>query len=239
MEWNPSEHPRKAAGAAGGGQFAPLSYNAKTNTGTGYGKKHGDDRVRDAQKALNALGMKDASGKPLVLDGKLGPRTTAALKRYQKAHGMRPDGKITPALLSRLKSRGGSKGKTLHRAGSSAGRSSPAGHSSRRSSGGGSRGGSGQIGAARRALLAAGLVKGNPSDKQVTAAVKKYQKSRHMPANGKITPELLDRLRKDRAHPKAAVRTRITRPDIRSIEAAPLTKAMFARRRPLPRRRTA
>jgi peptidoglycan hydrolase-like protein with peptidoglycan-binding domain len=106
--WDPSKHPRAAAGAAGGGQFAPLSYDSKSKTGTGYGKAGGDDRVRAAQEALRKAGLTDADGNPLKLDGKLGPKTTAAIKAYQRAHGIKPaDGKITPSLLSSLKKGGG------------------------------------------------------------------------------------------------------------------------------------
>jgi peptidoglycan hydrolase-like protein with peptidoglycan-binding domain len=107
--WDAAKHPRAAKGSAGGGQFAPLSYNAKSNTGTGYGSAKGDGRVLAAQKALNKAHMTDAHGQPLRLDGKLGPKTTAALKAYQKAHGLNPDGKITPKLLAALKKGGGRK----------------------------------------------------------------------------------------------------------------------------------
>lgn len=107
MTFTASAHPRVAAGGAGGGQFAPLSYNSKANKGTGYGSKHGDTRVKTAQAALNKAHITDANGKPLVLDGKLGPKTTAALKAYQKAHGLRVDGKITTSLLAMLKAGGG------------------------------------------------------------------------------------------------------------------------------------
>lgn len=102
--WDPQKHPRAAAGSAAGGQFAPLSYDSKSNTGTGYGSKNGDARVLAAQKALNAAGFTDADGNKLKLDGKLGPKTTAAIKKYQQAHGIKPaDGKITPKLLTALK----------------------------------------------------------------------------------------------------------------------------------------
>lgn len=108
MSWDPSKHPRAAKGAAGGGQFAPLSYDSKSKTGTGYGKAKGDARVKAAQEALRKAGLTDADGNPLRLDGKLGPKTTAALIKYQKAHGIKPaDGKITPSLLSALKKGGG------------------------------------------------------------------------------------------------------------------------------------
>jgi peptidoglycan hydrolase-like protein with peptidoglycan-binding domain len=108
--WDASKHPRAKAGSAGGGRFAPLSYNAQANTGTGYGKKGGDDRVKATQTALNKAGMTDTQGNKLKLDGKLGPKTTAALIKYQKAHGIKPaNGKITPELLSSLKKGGGPK----------------------------------------------------------------------------------------------------------------------------------
>lgn len=111
--WDPSKHPRAKAGSGTGGQFAPLSYDSKSNTGTGYGSKNGDQRVHAAQEALRKGGFTDANGKPLRLDGKLGPKTTAALKRYQRAHGLKPDGKITPALLAALKK--GGKAKATHK----------------------------------------------------------------------------------------------------------------------------
>jgi peptidoglycan hydrolase-like protein with peptidoglycan-binding domain len=71
-------------------------------TGPGYGKPHGDRRVHRLQHALNRLGMRDAQGNKLVLDGKLGPRTTAAIRSLQRALGLRPDGVVTPELLRHL-----------------------------------------------------------------------------------------------------------------------------------------
>ncbi|MCW2768465.1 MAG: hypothetical protein JWO11_4424 [Nocardioides sp.] len=120
-------HPRAAAGAAGGGQFAAggaapagakkaapakkaaaggknpagsLSFNGKS--GPGYGKPGGDKRVHSLQQALNRLGLTDAAGKKLVDDGKLGPKTTAAVKKAQRALGMPADGVVTPKLLAKL-----------------------------------------------------------------------------------------------------------------------------------------
>jgi peptidoglycan hydrolase-like protein with peptidoglycan-binding domain len=125
--FDPSAHPRAAAGAAGGGQFAAgggggaaaskappgkaasrrkagetLSFDAKSNRGAGYGRKGGDPRVRKLQKALTKLGLTDAAGRKLVVDGKLGPKTTAAIKAAQKRLGVPADGKVTPALLVKL-----------------------------------------------------------------------------------------------------------------------------------------
>jgi hypothetical protein len=84
--WDASAHPRAKAGDDGGtgGQFVPLSYDSRKNTGTGYEKAEGDDRVKKLQKMLNRLGFKDANGKPLDVDGKMGPLTTSALAKYQK-----------------------------------------------------------------------------------------------------------------------------------------------------------
>lgn len=90
---------RKAAGRTlrkpGG-----MSFDGKR--GTGYGVKGGDKRVKTLQTALNRLGLTDGAGKRLVVDGKLGPRTTAAIKKAQRKLGLKADGVVTPALLRQL-----------------------------------------------------------------------------------------------------------------------------------------
>jgi hypothetical protein len=105
-----SKHPRGTG--AKGGQFVAkgassesdtVGYDAKTGSGAGYGVKGGDKRVKQLQTLLNSLGMKDASGNPLKVDGKLGPRTTAAIKRLQHRLGLPADGKVSPALLKRIR----------------------------------------------------------------------------------------------------------------------------------------
>lgn len=100
--WDADKHPRAAKGSAGGGQFASLSYSAKNKTGSGYDKRSGDANVKRLQRALNRLKITDSHGKPLLVDGKLGPLTTSAVKKAQKALGLRADGKVTPELLSKL-----------------------------------------------------------------------------------------------------------------------------------------
>lgn len=122
--FDPSAHPRAAAGSAAGGQFtaaaggsaaasktAPkrqkkqgeaLAFDGKSGRGTGYGRAGGDARVKKLQEALNRLGLKDADGRALKVDGKLGPRTTAAVKAAQKRLGLAADGKVTPQLLAKL-----------------------------------------------------------------------------------------------------------------------------------------
>lgn len=112
---------RAPAGSAAGGEFAAggsdgapkkskkraapgatLSYNPRTNQGAGYGSAGGDARVKGMQDALNRLGLTDATGKPLKVDGKLGPKTTAAIKKLQTALGLTPNGRVTPALLAKI-----------------------------------------------------------------------------------------------------------------------------------------
>lgn len=81
-----------------------LAYDPGSNHGTGYDSKNGDERVHALQQALNRLGVTDAAGKKLRDDGQLGPKTTSAVKKLQKLLGVKPDGKVTPALLAQIKS---------------------------------------------------------------------------------------------------------------------------------------
>lgn len=121
MTWTETAHPRNAKGPAGGefkssnaakttakpaskkrtsaAPHGSMSYNGRT--GTGYGMKNGDPRVKKLQTMLNHLGLKDAHGKPLAVDGKLGPLTTQAVKAWQRKNGMKADGVVTPAMLAK------------------------------------------------------------------------------------------------------------------------------------------
>lgn len=122
-DWNSAAHPRAPKGP-GGGEFAGKSGSSTRNTsirkssstravpkgslgfngktGTGYGKKGGDARVRKLQQALNKLGIKDANGKPLVVDGDLGPKTTAAIRAWQRKNGQKATGFVDAATLRKL-----------------------------------------------------------------------------------------------------------------------------------------
>lgn len=79
-----------------------LAYDPKHDVGPGYGSRDGDPHVHDLQRALNRLGLVDAKGQKLADDGKLGPRTTEAVKAAQRRLGLTPDGKVTPQLYQRL-----------------------------------------------------------------------------------------------------------------------------------------
>jgi HK97 family phage prohead protease len=79
-----------------------LSYDPGSNKGTGYSSANGDPRVHKLQQALNRLGLTDSAGKALKDDGKLGPKTTSAVKKLQKRLGLPQDGKVSPALLEKI-----------------------------------------------------------------------------------------------------------------------------------------
>jgi peptidoglycan hydrolase-like protein with peptidoglycan-binding domain len=57
--------------------------------------------LRDVQHALNVLG---GPGTPIAEDGKRGPRTTAAVKAFQVAHGLKVDGIPGPQTYAALTS---------------------------------------------------------------------------------------------------------------------------------------
>lgn len=119
--FNEQLHPRGKG--AQGGQFVAkgssgsndtIGFDAKRGTGAGYGTGgKGDPRVKQLQTALNKLGFTDAAGHPLLVDGKLGPRTTAAIKRLQRRLGMKADGLVTPALLKQVRGAAAKGGKGL------------------------------------------------------------------------------------------------------------------------------
>jgi peptidoglycan hydrolase-like protein with peptidoglycan-binding domain len=58
--------------------------------------------LTQVQHALNVLGFPDDSGAALVEDGKLGPKTISAVKRFQGASGLVVDGKPGPMTQAEL-----------------------------------------------------------------------------------------------------------------------------------------
>lgn len=58
---------------------------------------HWNSMVRDAQIALNKQ-----EGTKLVIDGRLGPATSAALKKYQSDHGLKASGTLDRATQDSL-----------------------------------------------------------------------------------------------------------------------------------------
>jgi len=79
-----------------------MAYDPDTGRGPGYGTAGGDARVKQLQTALNRLGLTDSRGQKLKVDGKLGPKTTQAIKAAQRRLGMKADGRVTPAMLAQF-----------------------------------------------------------------------------------------------------------------------------------------
>lgn len=113
MAFTESLHPRVAGkfadknaptaakkSTAGKNKSESFSFDGKR--GTGYGKKGGDARIKLLQKALNRLGLTDSRGNKLAVDGKLGPRTTAAIKKAQRKLGMKATGVVTMDFIRQL-----------------------------------------------------------------------------------------------------------------------------------------
>lgn len=99
-----AKHPRAA-----GGLFAATAASQTTQpTGAwaagpirrGTGKKgQPDPRAEALQKKLNALGITDERGRPLLVDGIDGAHTTAAVKKWQKANGLPQTGVVDAKLM--------------------------------------------------------------------------------------------------------------------------------------------
>lgn len=104
-----TKHPRGAGGlfaATAASQTAhPTGAWAAGPLRHGTGRKgQPDPRVTALQKKLNALGITDERGRPLLVDGIDGNHTTAAIKKFQAANGMPQSGvvdaKTMVAILS-------------------------------------------------------------------------------------------------------------------------------------------
>jgi peptidoglycan hydrolase-like protein with peptidoglycan-binding domain len=65
--------------------------------GAGYGHPRGSPQVRDVQRRLRALGQR-----PGPVDGRYGPRTQAAIERFQRLAGQRSSGELSPATAAAL-----------------------------------------------------------------------------------------------------------------------------------------
>jgi peptidoglycan hydrolase-like protein with peptidoglycan-binding domain len=74
--------------------------NAKAPTlarGAGYGQPGGSPQVRAIQRRLRALGQR-----PGPVDGRYGPRTQAAIERFQRTAGQPVSGVLSPATAAAL-----------------------------------------------------------------------------------------------------------------------------------------
>lgn len=99
------------AGSAAGGQFAAASGGSGSKGGKTkdtrptptnqhpVGRGETGKRVSDLQARLNAEGFKP----PLKVDGVFGPKTLAAVKAFQRSHGLKVDGLVGPLTTAALR----------------------------------------------------------------------------------------------------------------------------------------
>jgi osmotically inducible lipoprotein OsmB len=92
-----------AAGAATGVLTTPSQVNVgkpvyKSSTGNAAG---GSSMVRDIQSGLQHLGYS-----PGAADGHMGPKTAAAIRKYQQDNGMTVDGQPSQAVLDSIHAKG-------------------------------------------------------------------------------------------------------------------------------------
>jgi GH25 family lysozyme M1 (1,4-beta-N-acetylmuramidase) len=67
-----------------------------------YGKKpapKSDSKVKQLQCFLNMLNIRDDNGKALAEDGSYGPKTTQAVRKFQKITGIKVDGNAGPQTM--------------------------------------------------------------------------------------------------------------------------------------------
>src|SRR4051812_37493270 len=101
-----SKHSRGAGGlfaatAAANGKPTGAWAAGPIQSGSAHGKT-ADPRVKALQQALNRAGVTDERGRPLLIDGKPGAHTSAAIKKWQKAHGMKPTGTVDAKTMVAL-----------------------------------------------------------------------------------------------------------------------------------------
>ena len=88
-----------AAGAATGVLTTPSQVNLGKPAYHGSGSG-GDATVRDIQAGLQRLGYN-----PGAADGRMGPKTSAAIRQYEQDNGMQVDGQPSAAVLDSIRSK--------------------------------------------------------------------------------------------------------------------------------------
>src|SRR3954468_9004040 len=138
--------------------------------GAGYDRPHGSGQVRALQRRLHA-----ASVDPGPADGRFGPLTEAAVRRFQSARGLVVDGivgpRTGPALRAPVPLARGAGGNAPH--------------------------GSGRVRALQRKLRALGAHPGPVDGRfgpQTEAAVRRFQHARGLPADGIVGAQTARRL---------------------------------------------
>jgi peptidoglycan hydrolase-like protein with peptidoglycan-binding domain/DNA invertase Pin-like site-specific DNA recombinase len=107
-----------AAGVAVDGIVGPLTRRALSGArrnplrrGAGYAEPAGSLRVRKLQRELRRKGLR-----PGPVDGRFGPRTQAAVMRFERSRGLAQDGVVDPRTRRVLAAAGGRPAGTVRRA---------------------------------------------------------------------------------------------------------------------------
>jgi peptidoglycan hydrolase-like protein with peptidoglycan-binding domain len=148
--------------------------------GAGFDALQGPERVRALQRRLRSVGAA-----PVAVDGRFGPQTEAAVRRFQSARGLAVDGIVGPRTRAALRApvalaRGA--GADLLR-------------------------GSGPVRALQRHLRAVSAAPGPVDGRfgpQTEAAVRRFQSARHLAVDGIVGPRTARRLARVRETPVAA-----------------------------------
>lgn len=90
-----------AATSAANGKPTGAWAAGPVQSGAAHGKTT-DPRVKALQQALNRLGVTDEHGRPLLVDGKPGAHTSAAIKKWQQANGMKATGTVDAKTMVKL-----------------------------------------------------------------------------------------------------------------------------------------
>ena len=91
---------RGLSGAATGVLTTPSQVNVGKPAYKGGSSAGGTSRVRDIQAGLQRLGYD-----PGAADGRMGPKTSAAIRKYQQDNGMTVDGKASQAVLDSIRAK--------------------------------------------------------------------------------------------------------------------------------------
>jgi peptidoglycan hydrolase-like protein with peptidoglycan-binding domain/DNA invertase Pin-like site-specific DNA recombinase len=197
------------------GLWVPASATASTSArsrvllirGAGYDRPHGSDRVRALQRHLRAAGVNIGP-----VDGRFGPLTEAAVRRFQSTQGLAVDGivgpRTTPALHKPIRLAPGMGGELPQ--------------------------GAQRVRALQRHLRTLGVHPGPVDGRygpQTAAAVRRYQRTRGLATDGIVGARTARRL----AHQtKAAADQTATQPPRRGTAPPPARKTPTTQ--PAPRR---